>query len=96
MLNSIEKSNAPKFFVVFVRKHSKPISIVSRPNDDASLDVRCNCLPVELNEPFVSIVCLFFSFCLFVSSEDLSEAIDVYNAWIDACEDVNKTQSIIV
>ncbi|CAF1566946.1 unnamed protein product, partial [Adineta steineri] len=25
----------------------------------------------------------------------LSEAIDVYNAWIDACEDVNKNQPIV-
>ena len=26
--------------------------------------------------------------------EDLSEAIDVYNAWIDACEEVNKSEEI--
>lgn len=26
---------------------------------------------------------------------DLSEAIDVYNAWIDACEEANKNQGII-
>jgi transcription elongation factor Elf1 len=26
---------------------------------------------------------------------DLSEAIDVYNAWIDACEEANKTQTIV-
>jgi transcription elongation factor Elf1 len=26
---------------------------------------------------------------------DLSEAIDVYNAWIDACEEANKNQPIV-
>jgi hypothetical protein len=26
---------------------------------------------------------------------DLSEAIDVYNAWIDACEEANKSQPIV-
>ncbi len=26
---------------------------------------------------------------------DLSEAIDVYNAWIDACEEANKNQAIV-
>ena len=26
---------------------------------------------------------------------DLSEAIDVYNAWIDACEEANKNQILV-
>jgi transcription elongation factor Elf1 len=32
---------------------------------------------------------------MFLFSIDLSEAIDVYNAWIDACEEANKNQSIV-
>ncbi len=70
MLNSIEKNNEHRFYVEFVRKHTKRTSIVRIHS----------ILSFHLNIYFLV---------------DLSEAIDVYNAWIDACEEANKTQAIV-